>query len=544
MNARHLIRGPFLLAIALGTFLPFIGLRDIVISHEARVVQVARQMAESGWPWNAQHIDVPQTELVDLPEGKRLRSRADGATMNVNPWIIPILNGEVRLQKPPLPYWCSATLFRLFGNGEGMSRLVPAILGALGVLFMWDLARMLIGRVGAWYAGLIWFSSYFIVDEFRKSMADPYLAFCTLAAIWAWARSAKSGGKPIWLMFFYAAIGISVLAKGPIIFVFVPVAVLGYRIYYGRRRGNRPLKSALIAHAVGVLIFVLIAAPWFIIVWKSVPNALELWRYESIGELSDNVEKARGWWFYLPNLLQISLPWTPIWLMGLILPFKHPSRRRFFGVACTFVIVLIFSISNVKKNAYLLPLMPIQTLVIAQGWLWLTAMLRVYKRNRPVSVPMLRTTVAALMFAMFIQILISVVLREQDNNRSPKDAARFVTRLMEESPNRSLLVSELAEEASVYLPLGLRDSKNSSEVLLIADDRRAGQADIVANRIATTPAGNVVTREELPIPNAKGPRWKVFKLTIAPSSDPGQPRSDIPAPATSSSESPAGRGSS
>src|SRR5689334_620823 len=214
-------RAALLLVMSLLTFLPFIGLRDIVTSHEARVAQVARQMAESGWPWNARLVEVPQVEVRVGPEGERLSAKSDGSTQFVNPWLVPVINGQIRLQKPPLPYWCSAVLFRTFGFGEGVSRFIPALLGALSVLIIWDLARLLIGRVGAWYAALVWMSSYFIVDEFRKTMADPYLAFFTLAAVWSWIRSQRSGAG--WFVPFYMAMALGVLAKGPIIFAFAPI---------------------------------------------------------------------------------------------------------------------------------------------------------------------------------------------------------------------------------------------------------------------------------------------------------------------------------
>jgi 4-amino-4-deoxy-L-arabinose transferase-like glycosyltransferase len=187
MTRRHATSRPIILiALAMLTFLPFLGRRDIVTSHEARVVQTSRQMAESGWFWDAKPIDVPRSELQQTPEGERLLPRADGATMSVNPWVVPIMNGQVRLQKPPLPYWCTAVLYRMFGESEFSSRVTPALLGAIAVLLVWDVARMLLGNVAAWYAGLVWISSYFIVDEFRKSMADPYLAFFVLMAVWAW----------------------------------------------------------------------------------------------------------------------------------------------------------------------------------------------------------------------------------------------------------------------------------------------------------------------------------------------------------------------
>ena len=64
------------------------------------------------------------------------------------------------------------------------------MIGALATLLIWDLANMLLGRRAGWIAAGVWLSTHFIVDEFRKSMADPYLAFFTLLSVWAWVAVA------------------------------------------------------------------------------------------------------------------------------------------------------------------------------------------------------------------------------------------------------------------------------------------------------------------------------------------------------------------
>jgi hypothetical protein len=387
------------------------------------------------------------------------------------------------------------------------------------------------------------------------------------------------------------------MAKGPVIFAFVPVILVAYHVLYrrpSRARGfpisipspgtpgegegggspPNPITAATsedphpdpppeyrrrgkawTPHLTGIALFLLIALPWFIAVFLSVDHALELWRYESVGSFADNTEKARGWWFYLPALLQIALPWTPVWFMGLVFAFFRFKPRRLFALVSMVLILIIFSLSNVKKNAYLLPMMPIQTLIIAQGLLWLTIIFR--KRgpaHRPVRVPMIRATIAAVALCFAIQIFLSGYLTWVDNHRSAKDACRLVMRMLAEPGNQSLLVSQLPEEASIYLPLGLRDSTTSNEVLMIVDDRK-GEGEMIARQVKTTPSGAVRTIEQVPLPNPRTDRWKVFKLIVkppspapasapTPASGPAQVQPDTPAPATSSSESPASRGSS
>lgn len=507
MNKRF-IRGLFLLALSLTTFLPFLGRRDLVTSHEARVVQVARQMAESGWPWNASPIRVPQVELVHTPVGERLMPRDDGASISVNPWIVPLMNGEIRLQKPPLPYWCAAILYQLFGYTFAASRLVPAILGAISVLLVRDVARGLNGRVIGFFAAAAWVSSYFVVDEFRKSMADPYLAFFTLAAFWAWLR----GGTVGWRVLFFTMLALGVLCKGPVIFAFVPVMILAHWLTHLKNKTS-PLESKppFIPNLIGLAVFLLIVLPWPIAVMRAVPNAPELWRYESIGAFSDKVEDTAPWWFYLPNLLLVALPWTPIWFAGVALPWKHRNRRRLFAPLSMAIIVLIFSCSFAKKNAYLLPMMPLQCLIVAQGLSWLSARLR----PTPLRTSVARVALLTVTFSILIQGFVSGIETWQDNHRSPREAAMFVQELLKQSPESSLLASRLPEEVTAYFPLGIADSKSASAAYLIVDDRK-GLAGKTATSITSTPAGAVRAWDEVPIPNSQIPRWKVYRLTISP----------------------------
>src|SRR3954465_9774393 len=123
-------RPALLLALALLLFLPMVGTRDVVTSHEARVVQTARQMAAAGWPWEGRRGAVPVVGWRDVEGRKELVRLPQKGTRDVNPWLVPVFNGSVRLQKPPLPYWCAAVLFKVIGFGEGAARLPGAVMGA------------------------------------------------------------------------------------------------------------------------------------------------------------------------------------------------------------------------------------------------------------------------------------------------------------------------------------------------------------------------------------------------------------------------------
>jgi 4-amino-4-deoxy-L-arabinose transferase-like glycosyltransferase len=548
--------------------LPMLSKRDFVTSHEARVGQTARQMAASGWFWNASPVEVPVSGLLATASGKKLMPLPGKGMMYVNPWLVPVLNGAIRLQKPPLPYWCTAIGYKLVGIGEAPARLPPAILGVIGTLLIYDLARRLLGIRAAVPAALVWASSHFICDEFRKSMADPYLTFFTLSAIWAWVAASRSRRSRRFILLFYISIALGALSKGPVILATVPPALISYHVLMRRTIPRR-------GHLIGVILFAMIALPWPIYVLRHVPNALELWRYESLGEFGENAEKARPWWLYLPLSLETALPWTPLWLAGLVLPLfrrrklSPRNRKRLMLIAWFAMGLLIFSLANVKKKAYLLPLAGAQTLLTAEV---IAVMLAWARRTRFADIPgVLETTQAAIgigvagtLFVMMFRVrvdrpqgialasiavivalsalltipkrrpnrwlilqpaafaialfaLLSFIQPDTDNRRSAKPLARQVAQIINQS-HLPLVRSKLPEEASFYLPLNLPRDDESSRVLVILDDSR-----LEIDRGKLTPdekyfsdlldGTNVIAARRIDVSGSPA-RWKLYALTI------------------------------
>ncbi|MDB5323243.1 MAG: family glycosyltransferase, 4-amino-4-deoxy-L-arabinose transferase [Phycisphaerales bacterium] len=528
-------RKPFILLTLLATaaFLPFLGRRDIVISHEARVVQTARQMAESGWPWNATPATVPAVRLNQTPGDTsnvlRLDPDPTAPPLLVNPWLIPVLNDEIRLQKPPLPYWTSAILFKLAGHwSEALARLIPALLGACSTLLIHDLAKRLLGRRYALPAALVWVTSYFIPDEFRKVMADPYLAFFSLLALWAWIRAAhptpgQSAGSNatkapsrIPLLLFYIAIALGLLSKGPIVLLHVPIPILLYHILHRRRRVPSPISL----HLIGFAIFIAIALPWPIYILNHVPHAREIWRYESIGELTDNTENARPAWFYLPLLFQITLPWTPLWLLAIALPLRklrtqHSALRTLFPLAWFTITVLFFSCVHLKKIAYLLPVMPAQTLIIAQALVFCAAQLR---RRRHIPRRKLDETfiIACTLIVIALVGVFNFVRTPIENARSPRPAAQFLQLALRANPNATTIPGKLPPEATLYLPLSLAYDPQATTIFYLLDDPKNTAPTDLQSFAQRLPHQNLAAVARVNIPG-EGPhaRYKLFSITLA-----------------------------
>src|SRR5204863_3596305 len=169
------------------------------------------------------------------------------------------------------------------------------------------------------------------------------------------------------------------LAKGPVILVTVAIALIALHLAQRRRVGP------WWAHLIGIAIFVTLVMPWPLYIIRHVPNAMDIWRYESVGEMTgENTEKARPWWMYIGNSFQLPLPWTPVWIGGFVVAFVHGrrgvrgrrGRRRMVAILWQVLTAVFFSILSVKKPAYLLPAMPAQTLIVADALLILLAFSR------------------------------------------------------------------------------------------------------------------------------------------------------------------------
>lgn len=564
MRAQNL-KALLLAALAAVVFLTLVGRRNIVTSHEARVAQTARQMAAVGWPWNARPVEVaPVKKVTDAAGVTRFQAQWDEPPIRVNPWLVPVMSGEIRLQKPPLPYWCAATLYRLAGVewSEALSRLTPALLGALATLLLFDLTRRTLGRTAGWAAALAWVSSYFVAEQYRLAMADPYLAFFTLAAMWAWVRRLT--------LPFYLFVGLGLLAKGPPLFIPLAAGIVAYHVCF-----RRPMPRGVLAHVLGPLLVLLIVLPWLAYVFRHVPNVMDVWRYESLGELpgGDNIEKARPFWFYFVNLFQITMPWMPVWVVGCVLPWvkgrshtKRYRRRLLFPVAWYFAVVIFFSLLPVKKNTYLLPAVAAQALIVAQGLVALVAVVRRFPKSALIAwvqavigiagggaavvlcvtkVPAAHRTLAVTIAAMSLLTAIAAIValaRQQgrswlcrqsaayaiaivavfnfwrsdaDNQRSAKPVCSELSTIMAQT-GEPLAPAKRPEEAALYLPLELPLKLRAPSMLTIVDDPRHTSKSDPARFADRVPWRKVIAAERVPMKTApgEGARWRVFRLTL------------------------------
>src|SRR3972149_3702592 len=98
-------------------------------------------------------------------------------------WVVPMFNGKLFPDKPPLMFWLMMAGFELFGVNEFGARFFSAVLGVGTALLTYHLGRLLFNpSVGLW-AGLITASSIIFTVSARAATVDSALVFVTTLAM-------------------------------------------------------------------------------------------------------------------------------------------------------------------------------------------------------------------------------------------------------------------------------------------------------------------------------------------------------------------------
>jgi 4-amino-4-deoxy-L-arabinose transferase-like glycosyltransferase len=286
-------------------------------------------------------------------------------------FITPMLNYVKYFEKPALHYWLDAISQRLFGQNEFAARLPGAVAGLLCVLFVYHLGRKLFDRRTGFLAALILGTCTGFMVMARINLTDMTLTCCLTLALGCFILAAREGeehkGFYYYLAYIFAAL--AVLAKGLIGIVF-PGAIIFLFCLLGREW--RLLKEMRIP--TGLLLFLLVAAPWFILVSlhnPEFPNFFFI--HEHFQRFTTTVHnRYQPFWFFAPVLLGTMLPWSffiPSGLRGTWLGRRSPQGREALFLAIWVVFIfLFFSKSNSKLVPYILPLFPPLSILIARAF--------------------------------------------------------------------------------------------------------------------------------------------------------------------------------
>ncbi len=276
--------------------------------------------------------------------------------------LVPHLNYVAYVEKPPLLYWMTTLSFWVFGVSEFAARLPVALSAIAGILATYLFALRAFGRRHAILAAAILATTPLYALMAQVVTTDMMLTALVTIATFALYLHWDEGGRWCWIA--YVAMGLAVMTKGPV-GAAIPILSMLLWLALNRELGGAIAKFRAIP---GLLLTLLIAAPWFVAITIREPGFANFY---FVGEhlrraFQTDYSHSEAFYFYVPVLAVGLLPWS------LLVPFltwraaqRNPARS-FCIVAAGFTVVA-FSCASAKLIPYILPAVPPLAVLIADG---------------------------------------------------------------------------------------------------------------------------------------------------------------------------------
>lgn len=313
-----------------------IGLRDPWPADEPRFVEVAREMVASG------------------------------------NWFFPQRGGEFYPDKPPVFMWSMALLYQLTGSLSWTFLLPNALASLITLLCVYDLgAKLWNVEVAKKAAVLLLIAPQFIIQA-KTAQIDAMVACWITLSMYGLIRHFFIAPSRQWYLFAWFFMGLGVITKGvgflPMFFL-VPIFILHYSTRY---RFNRQINFQLL---LGPLVLIAVLGAWIlpILYFSYTSDNSDFAAYRDNILFKQTAERyvnswghIKPWYFFLVSV--VPLLWFPLYLLMFNKDFWRKLMSSPVAIALLVWVVLVivfFSLSPGKRNLYILPALPMFSLLVA-----------------------------------------------------------------------------------------------------------------------------------------------------------------------------------
>ena len=315
-------------------------------------------------------------DLLSLNEGRRaLAIQEMVASGN---WLLPHLNGELYLTKPPLLYWLSSSFALIWGVNEWTLRL-PSALAAIAVLVM--VYRYTLRQSGRWaalFAVQLLIANLGFAMLGRRAEIEMLLTALCVGSLLSALQYIQNQSSKNWIYFSYFLLALALMTKGPLVLLLVTLPLLIAAIY-----SNNPHIKAVLISWRGWLIFVIVGLAWYAIVtWQL---GFDIWATVVKRDMLDKMQSDSAkpilsylGWIAVDFMLLIGLflvgakeffkqPIQQVKQAYRQLPMQTPMQtpRQLVLLAATILPLIIFSLFSNKHAKYLLPIYPLIAILLA-----------------------------------------------------------------------------------------------------------------------------------------------------------------------------------
>ncbi|HEB69516.1 MAG TPA: glycosyltransferase family 39 protein [Desulfobulbus sp.] len=285
-------------------------------------------------------------------------------------FLVPHINGIPYSHKPPLLFWLIQAGWWLFGVNAWSARLTAPIFGLLAILLtlrlcraLWPGDRELHTGIPYLLLGISFWAFYATLTMFDM------LIVCFSLVAWTGLWLGRENRKYLGWILYGAATGLGILAKGPVILVYILPPALLAPWWMGREKIHSwtgwyvGLVSAVIA---GVLIALAWAIPAARAGGEQYAQAILFG--QTAGRVVHSFAHQRPFYWYLLLLPALFFPWSfclPVWSGLRQLRLSSPVRFCLSILVPGFVLL---SVISGKQVHYLLPLLPPALLLLGRGF--------------------------------------------------------------------------------------------------------------------------------------------------------------------------------
>jgi 4-amino-4-deoxy-L-arabinose transferase-like glycosyltransferase len=282
-------------------------------------------------------------------------------------WLVPRVNGDIYTDKPILYFWTALITAHLFGAVSEWAVRLPAALGGVGFVLatFWIGRELFNARVGA-ISALICATSLRVIWESRWAHVDMLFGFFFLLSVYFGTRMILRRSHPNEILLAYVFMALATLTKG-LIGIVLP-GLLFFAVVIARRDWALIRAARLVP---GLALFLLVAAPWFYLVSRATDGQWlsdfitihHLRRYTAIKGHAQPI------YYYFATLPLDFFPWTAFLIAALcgVRDYRRAWTLPQLQICLLWfaTVFVFFTLSNTKRDLYLIPLLPTLAFVVA-----------------------------------------------------------------------------------------------------------------------------------------------------------------------------------
>ncbi len=262
--------------------------------------------------------------------------------------------------KPIIPYWFVIGVYKIRGILDEFTLRIPvAISVLLSALSIFILSKRLFGIAAAYVSTAIFFTSYGVLIWGRLAAPDMLnVLFITVSVTFYWFIRDKE--NPFLFLFLGVIVALSGHMKG-LVGVVIPLLLIGIDIVFSRRFFLFLRPRVIGAFLLGLFLYVIPFLLSKITSTTSGYNWISMAIHESVTRAIKPFDHKGTPFMYLEFLPIWMLPWTPIFLLSIIIFFKRlkelPYEAKWLGLSIL-AIFFLFTLAGSRRSYYILPILP------------------------------------------------------------------------------------------------------------------------------------------------------------------------------------------